>query len=240
MGVLDGCFAPSVDGNEIHHVSEIGEHTASGHAFDLNEHDNSAEKMSVAAEAAMNTPESQDDKKPAAKTTAATACRNNDRVERKRNREKQRRLDTNEQFTALASIVREIETNDFMEEAQFHSLYELTQGGSEGETVLLTDGNKKLKTETSLGKSIQDAISASGTYSASNRVELIARTSLMLSQFRAIRKKRNEELRDARRQNCEMKKEIEDLRRMVAHYKTMGMGVQKPQDKVCILSIFNP
>jgi hypothetical protein len=169
-----------------------------------------------------------------------------DRVERKRNREKQRRLDTNSQFNTLAAIVREIETTDFMEESQFNSLFEVppeklkpgeatADAASEGD-----EGNKRLKSDSSSnplfpGGSIQSAISAAGTYTASNRVELIARTSLMLNQFRTIRKHKNEELRDAKRQNCEMRKEIEDLRRIVAHYKTMGIGQQKPQEKVCFL-----
>ena len=176
----------------------------------------------------------EDDSKPSSSPneTDEACSKITDRIERKRNREKQRRLDTNSQFTALAAIVREIETTDFMEEAQLNSLYELTQPSQTADT----DGNKKLKSDTSFpGGSIQNTISTTGTYSASNRVELIARTSLMLSQFRDIRKKRNEELRDARRQNCEMKKEIEDLRRMVAHYKAVGMGQQKPQDKVCVI-----
>jgi hypothetical protein len=175
---------------------------------------------------AANSPDD-DETKPAAEEEAC--AKKSDRVERKRNREKQRRLDTNSQFTALAAIVREIETTDFADEAQFNSLYELAQQKEGG--LADTDGNKRLKSDFP-GESIQNSISAAGTYSASNRVELIARTTLMLSQFRAIRKKRNEELRDARSQNCEMRKEVEDLRRMVAHYKTMGLGQQKPQDKV--------
>ncbi|KAL3785882.1 hypothetical protein HJC23_008770 [Cyclotella cryptica] len=174
-------------------------------------------------------------------------AKRSDRVERKRNREKQRRLDTNSQFNTLAALVREIETTDFIEEAQCNSLLEFSQEKTKFEEEGCADaapegdsGNKRLKSDTPPdsifpGGSIQSAISAAGTYSASNRVELIARTSLMLSQFRAIRKKRNEELRDARRQNCEMRKEIEDLRRMVAHYKTLGMGQQKPQDKIMMM-----
>lgn len=47
-----------------------------------------------------------------------------------------------------------------------------------------------------------------------------------------IRRRRNEELRDAKRQNCEMKKECEELRRIVAHHKAVGMHGQKTQEKV--------
>lgn len=202
-------------------MSEMTEHTAPSKSF----------------EATNNTASASDAKQSStAPPKEAEACTKLvDRVERKRNREKQRRLDTNSQFTTLAVIVREIETTDFVEEAQLNNLYELTQPKT-GEEDNLDDGNKKLKSDTTTypeGSAIQSAIAAAGTYSASNRVELIARTSMMLSQFRAIRKKRNEELRDARRQNCELRKEIEELRRMVAHYKTVGM--QKPQDKVRLI-----
>ena len=44
------------------------------------------------------------------------------RIERKRSREKQRRLDTNSQFNALADIVREIETIDLVDEMQYNLL----------------------------------------------------------------------------------------------------------------------
>jgi len=194
-------------------------------------------KKPPSSRASSMSPRDNDDEEEAKKS---------DRVERKRNREKQRRLDTNSQFNTLAALVREIETTDFMEEAQCNSLFEISQEktkSDEGSTDAATEGdsaNKRLKSDNAPesifpGGSIQSAISAAGTYSASNRVELIARTSLMLSQFRALRKRRNEELRDVRRQNCEMRKEIEDLRRMVAHYKTLGMGQQKPQDKVMMM-----
>ena len=71
-------------------------------------------------------------------------------------------------------------------------------------------------------------------FNPSNRVDLIARTIALLTQFRIIRRRGNEELRDARRQNCELRKESEELRRMVAHYKAMGMtaGQAAPQEKV--------
>lgn len=253
MGVLDGCFGHS-DGHEIPVLGAINNVAAvdSNVANRANNAGNPSENLVNAAHilstvASVDAAEEaeqlktkegdaeDDDGKKSHKDTDDEMCmKKSDRIERKRNREKQRRLDTNTQFTSLAAIVREIETTDFVEEAQFHSLYELTQQKGEGEASTDTDSNKRLKSDADFsgGESIQSAIATAGTYSASNRVELIARTTLMLSQFRTIRKKRNEELRDARRQNCEMKKEIEELRRMVAHYKTMGMGVQKPQDKV--------
>ena len=256
MGVLDGCFDyHSMDGHEIHHPEGHGgtaavasldppmslgasaptsvlaprdnptaptQAEAAPHPSDLSDvTEHTAPLKSCETADPAKKPPTEEGKE----AESETCPKKIDRVERKRNREKQRRLDTNSQFTTLAAIVREIETTDFVEEAQLNNLYELTQSIQEGEGE---GDSKKLKSECS----IQNAISAAGTYSASNRVELIARTSLMLSQFRSIRKKRNEELRDARRQNCEMKKEVEELRRMVAHYKTVGMGVQKPQDKV--------
>ena len=254
MGVLDGCFGHS-DGHDMNIPLSGAINNAA--AVDSNAEDsanntgnpseslvNAAHILSIVAsvdaaeeaeESKTKEGDSEDDGKKSHKDTYDEMCtKQSERIERKRNREKQRRQDTNAQFTSLAAIVREIETTDFVEEAQFHSLYELTQQKGEGESSTDKDSNKRLKSDAdfSEGRSIQNSIATAGTYSASNRVELIARTTLMLSQFRTIRKKRNEELRDARRQNCEMKKEMEELRRMVAHYKTMGMGVQKPQDKV--------
>lgn len=159
------------------------------------------------------------------------------RVERKRNREKQRRLDTNSQFTALAAIVREIETTDFVEEAQ----YNMSNKAAAKSNALKPNedsekANKKLKSDDSfadpLSSSTGTPFSTSGAFNSSNRVDLIARTSAILTQLRIIRQKRTEEVRQCRRQNCEMRKEMEEMRRMIAHYKTMGMGMQKPHDKV--------
>jgi len=56
------------------------------------------------------------------------------RIERKRNREKQRRLDTNSQFNALAEIVREIEVSDLAEEAARGGDY-LMRGEADGNSM---------------------------------------------------------------------------------------------------------
>ena len=59
-----------------------------------------------------------------------------------------------------------------------------------------------------------------------------------------MRRKRTDLLVDASRQLCEMKKECEELRRMVAHYKAVGMsgvgkgGMMKPQEKVSVRASF--
>lgn len=167
-------------------------------------------------------------------------AKKNSRVERKRHREKQRRLDTNSQFAALSEIIREIETEDFVEEASgLVSTATGTQsagGTPAAAAVAATAGqadsnpddpqitSKKFKTDFS-------STSTSKTVS-SNRVDLIARTCSVITQLRQIRRSRREELRDARRQNFEMRKEIEELRRAVAHYKAVGMGPAKPQEKV--------
>lgn len=116
------------------------------------------------------------------------------------------------------------------------------------------DSNKKLKSNHPNDSSTSDPLMASalvvataacGTattmpaFNPSNRVDLIARTIAQLTQFRIIRRRRNEEVRDSRRVNCELRKECEELRRMVAHYKAVGMsgggGMQKPQEKVMMM-----
>jgi len=227
--------------------------------------------------------------------------------ERKRHREKQRRLDTNEQFNALADIVKDIDNFDFNNEALFClELYgpnngpgEVSCGGMNGggksevwegmnhqgsgqqQQGLSTDNNiadshsssKKLKSDfninnnmnslpplpnpSSLGnrnggsgsKTLPQSTTAAtlptttiqttttthpiiSTTSTSNRIDLIARTISQLQTFRNIRNTRNNELRLEKRKVCELKKENEELRRMVAHYKTVGMG-KRLQEKVC-------
>jgi len=170
-------------------------------------------------------------------------AKKNSRVERKRHREKQRRLDTNSQFAALSEIIREIETEDFVEEASgLVSTATGTQssGGTPAAAAVaaaagqpdsnpddMQNTSKKFKTDFS-------TTSTSKTVS-SNRVDLIARTCSVITQLRQIRRSRREELRDARRQNFEMRKEIEELRRAVAHYKAVGMGPAKPQEKVMMM-----
>jgi len=216
--------------------------------------------------------------------------------ERKRHREKQRRLDTNEQFNALADIVKDIDNFDFNNEALFClELYGPNNGPGEvncrvggmnggGKSDVWEGMNhqqqqagptldndphsssKKLKSDfninnnmtslpplpnpSSLGnrnggsgsKTLPQSTTTtlptttshpiiSGT-STSNRIDLIARTISQLSTFRNIRNTRNNELRLEKRKVCELKKENEELRRMVAHYKTVGMG-KRLQEKVC-------
>lgn len=231
-GTDSNASATIIDGKTVNEIAALQGHSTAVSEDTAPQDANVAEQPPTSRTASAKEDDSKPSSSPKGSEEACTKAI--DRIERKRNREKQRRLDTNSQFTTLAAIVREIETTDFMEEAQLNSLYELTQPSQTADA----DSNKKLKSDTSFpGGTIQNTISTTGTYSASNRVELIARTTLMLSQFRDIRKKRNAELRDARRQNCEMKKEVEDLRRMVAHYKAVGMGQQKPQDKVCVTKL---
>ena len=220
--------------------------------------------------------------------------------ERKRHREKQRRLDTNEQFNALADIVKDIDNFDFNNEALFClELYgpnngpgEVSCGGGmnggksdvwEGMTnqqqqqSLPMDNNiadphsssKKLKSDYNINNnmnslpplpnpsSLGNRNGGSGskalpqsttlpatttthpiisTTSTSNRIDLIARTISQLQTFRSIRNTRNNELRLEKRKVCELKKENEELRRMVAHYKTVGMG-KRLQEKVRLLFV---
>ena len=74
----------------------------------------------------------------------------------------------------------------------------------------------------------------SSTSSAtSNRIDLIARTIVQLNHFRMLRRRRNNELRECQRKNCELRKECEGLHRLVAQYKAMGKmeggGYNRPQ-----------
>ena len=188
----------------------------------------SSQAVAVASKPMDGNPNEENDDEEAKKSS---------RVERKRCREKQRRLDTNSQFAALADIVREIETRDFAEEAAglgWNAPASSDAGvaaaatsaacQSTSNSVEEADSSKKFKTDYS-----SNASSKSGS---SNRVDLIARTCTVITQLRQIRRNRREELRDAKRQNFEMRKEIEELRRVVAHHKALGMGPTKPQEKV--------
>lgn len=76
--------------------------------------------------------------------------------------------------------------------------------------------------------------SMSSSTATSNRIDLIARTIVQLNQFRMLRRRRNNELRDCQRKNCELRKECEGLHRLVAQYKAMGKmggdgGYTRPQ-----------
>ncbi|KAL3823576.1 hypothetical protein ACHAXA_002917 [Cyclostephanos tholiformis] len=60
---------------------------------------------------------------------------------------------------------------------------------------------------------------------SNNRIDLIARTIVQLKKLRQLRRVRNEELRNIRNRHCELRKDCEGLRKVVAHYKAVGMGV---------------
>ena len=74
---------------------------------------------------------------------------------------------------------------------------------------------------------------SSSSSATSNRIDLIARTIVQLNQFRMLRRRWNNELRDCQRKNCELRKECEGLHRLVAQYKAMGKmeggGYNRPQ-----------
>lgn len=141
-----------------------------------------------------------------------------DRMDRKRLREKKRRTDTNSQFAALADLVREIEVTDLVEEAQANARAERRRAGDNGHLH---------------GDPLPAA--AFPAFNPSNRVDLISRTIAQLTQFRIIRRRRTAEVREVERQNCELQKECEDLRRTVAHYKAVGMAGPNPQEKVMMM-----
>ena len=191
-------------------------------------------------------------------TTDAKTAKTQSRIERKRTREKQRRIDINSQFNALAEVIREIEHIDLVEESRYvvlHGHQQRKPAASAGTVAprhpsmqpiaQSTVAPKRLKSNdpnttsihSSLPPSLQlnskSSLIQSNVFNPSNRIDLIAKTITQLSQLRNIRRQRTDELLVERRKCCEMKKEIEELRRLVAHYKAVGMGGgDRPQEKV--------
>ena len=263
-------------------------------------------------------------------TATTTAVKNLSRVEKKRSREKQRRLDTNSQLAALTNLVQDIDATDLAEEEAMAVAYNyarkarqwnneggqaetnndnMIQGGGGGggqqqqhcgrevsmfdedstmmmmmNTMmesrhvvegmvgvkgspaggfsipappkladLITQPNtveggnaaKKFKSfdsSSSSSSSSQNdipssttlltlaaafstaaAASASNNRIENNRIDLIARTIVQLKKLRQLRRVRIDELRAVRSQHCELRKECEELRKTVAHYKVVGM-----------------
>ena len=71
---------------------------------------------------------------------------------------------------------------------------------------------------TLLTSAAASSIAAAATAS-NNRINLIARTIVQLKKLRQLRRVRIDELRAVRSQHCELRKECEELRKTVAHYK---------------------
>ena len=67
-------------------------------------------------------------------------------------------------------------------------------------------------------------VPSSSAAASNNRIDLIARTIVQLKKLRQLRRVRNEELRNIRNRHCELRKDCEGLRKVVAHYKAVGMG----------------
>jgi hypothetical protein len=65
---------------------------------------------------------------------------------------------------------------------------------------------------------------AAATTASNNRIDLFARTIVQLKKLRQLRRVRIDELRAVRSQHCELRKECEELRKTVAHYKAVGCG----------------
>jgi len=122
------------------------------------------------------------------------------RSERKRSREKQRRTDVNAQFNALTALLRQIEADDVDDD---------TDDGPQ----------KKRKLAALLG--------SMGTGSATNRVDLIARTIVVLEHLRSLNGKRRDEV-------VELKKKLEETQTALreASKKDMSGDALKPQEKV--------
>jgi hypothetical protein len=64
---------------------------------------------------------------------------------------------------------------------------------------------------------------AAAATASNNRIDLFARTIVQLKKLRQLRRVRIDELRAVRSQHCELRKECEELRKTVAHYKAVGM-----------------
>jgi hypothetical protein len=270
-------------------------------------------------------------------STATTAVpKNLSRVEKKRSREKQRRLDTNSQLAALTNLVQDIDATDLAEEeamvvaynyarkarqwnnkggqAETNNDYMIQGGGGGGgqqqqqqqqhcgredsmfdedstmmmmmntmmESRHVVEGMVGVKGSPAGGFSIPappnladlitqpntveggnaakkfksfDSSSSSSSSSSSqndipssttlltlaaafstaaaaaasnnrienNRIDLIARTIVQLKKLRQLRRVRIDELRAVRSRHCELRKECEELRKTVAHYKVVGM-----------------
>uniref|UniRef100_A0A6U3YMN0 BHLH domain-containing protein n=1 Tax=Ditylum brightwellii TaxID=49249 RepID=A0A6U3YMN0_9STRA len=125
------------------------------------------------------------------------------RSERKRSREKQRRTDVNAQFNALTALLRQIEADDVDDD---------TDDGPQ----------KKRKLAALLG--------SMGTGSATNRVDLIARTIVVLEHLRSLNGKRRDEV-------VELKKKLEETQTALreASKKDMSGDALKPQEKVMMM-----
>ena len=67
------------------------------------------------------------------------------------------------------------------------------------------------------------ATPAAAATASNNRIDLFARTIVQLKKLRQLRRVRIDELRAVRSQHCELRKECEELRKTVAHYKAVGM-----------------
>uniref|UniRef100_A0A6U0H047 BHLH domain-containing protein n=1 Tax=Helicotheca tamesis TaxID=374047 RepID=A0A6U0H047_9STRA len=152
-------------------------------------------------------PTTQPEKSLPSKSDPATdpdaAARAQARSERKRSREKQRRTDVNAQFNALTVLLRKIETEDARDD---------TDEGPQ----------KKRKLSSILG--------TVGSGNATNRVDLIARTIVVLEHLRSLNGKRREEV-------IELKKKLEEAQKAAgeASKKEASREVQKPQDKVMMM-----
>jgi hypothetical protein len=67
------------------------------------------------------------------------------------------------------------------------------------------------------------ATPAAAATASNNRIDLFARTIVQLKKLRQLRRVRIDELRAVRSQHCELRKECEELRKTLAHYKAVGM-----------------
>ena len=195
------------------------------------------------------------------------------RVERKRCREKQRRLDTNSQFAALVDVVREVELQDLADEARIQRRGGLgstfgryagqrpdasktpdgrgqdgdpggPNGGASSSNAAPASAEDDDETAPSLPASAGDSKSCPIlAFNPSNRVDLIARTIQQVQRLRELRRSKNDELREVYGKNAEMRKEIERLRRTVAHHKAMelqGRSHMPQQQRVSLFLFLSP
>ena len=179
-------------------------------------------------------------------SAASATTSNNDgkevRSERKRSREKQRRTDVNKQFNELTDVIKRIETDEqknqqdiIVREQERDKEYQrqrqqTTQHGDD-ETTTEEDGsssNKRLKpTSPSTSSSVMSSC-VLPPFSATNRVDLIARTIAHLERLARVTNKQRSDINSLEEQLTVSKKAGEDTASKLKQATTVQMNMANP------------
>ena len=176
---------------------------------------------------------------------ASGATSNNDgkevRSERKRSREKQRRTDVNKQFNELTDVIKRIETDEQKNQhdiivreqerdKEYQRQRQQTQNGDD-ETTTEEDGsssNKRLKpTSPSTSSSVMSSC-VLPPFSATNRVDLIARTIAHLERLARVTNKQRSDINSLEEQLTVSKKAGEDTASKLKQATTVQMNMANP------------